>query len=256
MGTSLEALLERTLVFVAHPDDEAIACGVLLQRIAEPLVAFATDGGPHEPWFWRNFSSREAYAEARHREACEALRVADIHEIHSLDIKGTNIPDQGLFRSLPPAYGSLCRLIERLRPKALVTHAYEGGHPDHDCCSFLARQLTRKHAVLVWEFPLYHRSAAGVVYQEYLPSQGGNTEDFVLKPSTDERARKQRMLEAYRSQAEVLRNFTSDVERFRPQPEYDYSRPPHSGTLCYEDWQWAMTGAQVNQAFIAFGLPK
>ena len=53
----------RTLVLVAHPDDECIAFGALLQRIREPLVVFATNGSPADPYFWQKYGSREAYAE-------------------------------------------------------------------------------------------------------------------------------------------------------------------------------------------------
>ena len=42
----IDDLLGRTLVLVAHPDDECIAFGALLQRIREPLVVFATNGSP------------------------------------------------------------------------------------------------------------------------------------------------------------------------------------------------------------------
>jgi hypothetical protein len=36
----------RPLIFVAHPDDETLACGGLLQRFPGALVVFATDGTP------------------------------------------------------------------------------------------------------------------------------------------------------------------------------------------------------------------
>ena len=42
----LEILLGKTVVIVAHPDDEAAGCGVLLQRMQDPIVVFATDGAP------------------------------------------------------------------------------------------------------------------------------------------------------------------------------------------------------------------
>src|SRR3954464_14150939 len=46
----LAPLLGRTLVIVAHPDDEAVACAALLQRMREAHVLFCTDGGPLDPW--------------------------------------------------------------------------------------------------------------------------------------------------------------------------------------------------------------
>ena len=66
---AIAPLLGRTLVLVAHSDDEAVACGALLQRIAAPLVVFATDGAPRADFFWRQYGSRTAYAAVRREEA-------------------------------------------------------------------------------------------------------------------------------------------------------------------------------------------
>ena len=46
--------------------------------------------------------------------------------------------------------------------------------------------------------------------------------------------------------------FLAALERFRPQAAYDFSRPPHPGTLNYEAWQWPMSGADVCAAFRTF----
>ena len=50
--SKLAPLLGRTLVIVAHPDDETITCGGLLQRMRDPCVVFATDGAPEDAYFW------------------------------------------------------------------------------------------------------------------------------------------------------------------------------------------------------------
>ena len=64
----LAPLLGRTLVIVGHPDDEAVGCGGLLQRMREPIVLFCTDGAPRDPFFWERYGSREAYARERREE--------------------------------------------------------------------------------------------------------------------------------------------------------------------------------------------
>ncbi len=247
------AILGRTLVLVAHPDDETVGCGVLLQRMREPAVIFATDGGPRDRWFWDQYGTREAYARQREREARDALGAAGIHDLYFLEGPDGRVSDQELFRQLEPAYVSLSRLAERVRPEALLTHAYEGGHPDHDSCSLLAHQLGGERNLPVWEFPLYHRSADGImVRQEFLPAEHTEDRESVVEPTADEADRKQRMTAAHESQKHVLAEFTATVERFRPQLAYDYSRPPHAGTLNYEAWQWAMSGADVCAAFQRF----
>ncbi|MFB3812615.1 MAG: hypothetical protein ACE14L_00775 [Terriglobales bacterium] len=39
------------------------------------------------------------------------------------------------------------------------------------------------------------------------------------------------------------------VEYFRPQPDYDYSRPPHTGILNYEAWKWPISPESVCRCF-------
>src|SRR6266568_1251102 len=129
-------LLGRTLVLVAHPDDEAAGCGVLLQRIHQPIIVFATDGAPRDPFFWKKFGSRDAYGKVRRDESRQALAVLGVTQIEFL--RGNDgygaFADQELFRSLETASEAIRQLIEQYRPDALLTLAYEGGHPDHDAC--------------------------------------------------------------------------------------------------------------------------
>src|SRR5215831_17783205 len=74
----IDELLERTLVLVAHPDDECIAFGALLQRIEHPLVIFATNGSPTDPYFWKGYGSRQAYAALRRQETMESMCAAGV----------------------------------------------------------------------------------------------------------------------------------------------------------------------------------
>src|SRR5215472_15200110 len=170
---TLGPLLRRTLVLVAHPDDEVIGCGALLQRMQEGAVVFCTDGAPYDDFFWRRYGSREAYARLRQGEARRALGCvpSQVDPIFLADRDGSLV-DQQLFRFLPQAFETLSDLIAERRPDALLTLAYEGGHPDHDSCCFLTAQLARERNLPAWEFPLYHRSTDGVgVKQEFaIPS--------------------------------------------------------------------------------------
>lgn len=239
-------LLGRTLVLVAHPDDEAVGCGALLQRMREPMVVFLTDGSPEDPYFWGRFGSRAHYAGIRENEARVALGSVQVCAVESI----RSISDQRLHHHLDDAFRYLKGLVERLRPEALLTLAYEGGHPDHDSCSFLAHHLGARFSLPVWEMPLYFRDPAGFETQtEFLqPSEM----EIMIEPTPEELVRKRTMLAAYVSQGETLQRFHSAVERFRPQAAYDYSRPPHPGTLNYEAWGWKISGAEVCASFAGF----
>lgn len=250
-GNSLETLLGRTLLIVAHPDDESISCGGLLQHMREPCVVFATDGAPEDDYFWRKYGSRERYAALREEEAKAALATVAVTEIEFL-ARQADAPliDQRLYRSLPAGFSALAKVFERRRPECLLTLAYEGGHPDHDAVSFLAGQLGRSYTVPVWEAPLYHRGAdGGGIYQEFIEEHG---EVIVHTVAGKELEAKVRMLRCYKSQFDTLPTFKAELERFRPQITYDYSRRPHSGKLNYELWHWRMTPEEVCAAFVDF----
>ncbi len=243
-------LLGNILVLVAHQDDET-ACAVLLQRAREAQVVFATDGAPASEFFWGRCRSRERYAEVRRTEAFESLAVIGASTPIFLEdpVSQAPFPDQELYRFLPAALEALTRILCRFKPDALLAPVYEGGHPDHDVCSFLASVVAQKFSIPVWEMPLYHRSQSGaLVYQQFRVPSGG---EVLLYPVHSELRRRDEMLRKYISQPDV-RNFVSArVERFRPQPKYDYSQPPHVGALNYEVWGWPMTGAEVCAAFDA-----
>lgn len=247
---ALAPLLGKTLVLIAHPDDEAVGCGALLQRMREPVVVFATDGAPHDPYFWKKYGSREAYAELRRQEARAALSLAGVRHIEFLRAGKRYFTDQELFRCLQRARESLSALVHHYRPQALLTLAYEGGHPDHDSCSFLSSVLARSLSLPAWEMPLYFRRSNGaVLFQQF---QSLNRAEVSLQPTAEEQKIKRGMLAAYASQGEMLKQFSAATEWFRPLAAYDYSQPPHAGVLNYEAWGWPIKGAEVSAAFVNF----
>jgi N-acetylglucosamine malate deacetylase 2 len=246
---TLATLLENTLVVVAHPDDETIGCGCLMQRMNEVRVVFSTDGAPADPQFWPKYQDRQHYASVRKLEACDALAYVDADEIIFLtDGNGNTFPDQELYRCLDEAAHSLKTIIERTSPKALLTLAYEGGHPDHDSCDFLVNQVAAQTGIPAWELPLYHRALGGQRNQEFWDADGS---ELLLEPNYAEIKRKQQMMAAYSSQSDALKQFTSPLERFRPlaAERYDYFHPPHPGQLNYEAWGWRMTGGDICASF-------
>jgi len=243
----LAPLLGRTLVIVAHPDDEAVACGALLQRMREPHVLFCTDGGPLDPWFWSRHGSRNAYSLLRENEARSALQAVGVDQVEFLKTRSSEpIIDQQLFQHLPEAIDAVSDAVGRVQPEALLTLAYEGGHPDHDSCNFITSLIARERSLPAWEMPI--EPLFKKVKRTWQAFKSPAQPAVLLHPTPAEIARKRRALDAYASQG-TFKGIESVDETFRRLPQYDYTRRPHEDMLNYESWQWTMTGDQVSSAF-------
>ncbi|MGC2211029.1 MAG: PIG-L family deacetylase [Candidatus Korobacteraceae bacterium] len=166
-------LTGRVLVLVAHADDECVGYGALLQKTREAVVVIATDGAPRDEFFRGRYGSRERYAAVRREEAQRAAQVAGVRELVLLaeedgrlgghQFERHRFEDQRLFLNLAAAYELAAKVAERVRPEAIATLAYEGGHPDHDCCSLLGARLGARLGVPVWETALYARGKVSKV---------------------------------------------------------------------------------------------
>src|SRR5208337_907635 len=184
----------RPLIVVAHPDDEALGCAGLLQRMASSLVVFTTDGAPPHHGFERQFGTLQRYSETRFQEAAVALRCVSNCTFQRLTKPGgTYFVDQRLFHHLPEAFDSLCQIARRFSPDALVSHAYEGGHIDHDTCCFLARYAAAALSLPRFEFPLYSMSQNGPLLFQQFRDPGADSRAWQLTET--EVACKQKMLD-------------------------------------------------------------
>ena len=248
---------DRLLALVAHPDDETAGCGAWLAQSPAALVVFATDGAPEPPFFWESFGSRQAYAELRAREAGLAAKELGLGEDEIVFLAAA--ADQQLYRHLDRAWAGIMQVVERWQPSVIVTHAYEGGHPDHDACSFLAARVAQQSGIEVWEMPFYHRSGGDLRWQQF--HDGEQAGDVTQICEGEPLRRKLRAAACHHSQRETLAQFDLSVERFRPQSTHDYTRPPHPGDLNrgqlnYEAWGWPMTGAELCSAFKEFSAKQ
>ncbi len=232
----------RFLVLAAHPDDETIGASALLGKFPLASVAFMTDGAPRDKAFWTGgpYISREDYADTRRKEAREALGCAGVSEEQVFWLQGE---DQEAAFEMTLLSSKLTALLRERRPGLVITHPYEGGHPDHDSASFIARlaisQLTYGRPEII-EMTSYHARDGECVAGEFLHSDP--TSELVFELSEHQRDTRKRMLDAYTSQRLLLGSFETDRERFRKAPQYDFSMAPHDGKLWYECMGWPMTG--------------
>jgi LmbE family N-acetylglucosaminyl deacetylase len=235
----------RCVVVVAHPDDESIGCGALMRRLPDLTIVHVTDGAPRSltDAKARGFATAEAYAAARRVELAAAVAVAGVgpEQLVALDW-----PDQEASLHLP----EITRyLVERLAGADVVlTHAYEGGQPDHDACALavhaactlMKREGSASPAIV--EMPLYRAGPDGWLSQSFEPLHGA--EAVVVELAPDEQGLKRAMYAAHASQRDMVALFAIAREWFRIAPSYDFTSPPNGGKLLYEQFDWGMTGAR------------
>ncbi len=258
-------LLRRSKVMVvsAHPDDETIGAGSLLAELEDPTLIHVTDGAPRDlrDALANGFSSRADYATARLRELHNALATGGIACMESVQL---NFADQEASLKLVELTCALVDHIRRLRPEIIVTHPYEGGHPDHDATAFgvhAARAILCLHedpVPKVVEMTSYHSSFGEMAVARFLSAYGIEQTELHLSP--EQRQIKRRMFDCFVTQQKVLAAFPIESEKFRLAPVYNFTEPPHSGQLFYEQFCWGMTSARwcklTRAAMEKLGLPE
>jgi LmbE family N-acetylglucosaminyl deacetylase len=238
------------MVVSAHPDDEIIGLGAQLPHLRNTIFITVTDGAPHDMEDARShgFTTRGTYAEARRRELLEAFSMAGISAQYSCCLR---FVDQEAGKCLIDITHILIDMFRRLRPRFVVTHPYEGGHPDHDATAFAchaARRLLVRDGVCpgqLVEFASYHMGRDSYVTGEFLPDSSRPVLTLCLSP--EQQAFKRQLFSCFQTQLAVLRDFRLDVENFRIAPEYDFCSPPHDGPLYYENFSWGLDGKQWRQ---------
>jgi LmbE family N-acetylglucosaminyl deacetylase len=233
-------------VVVAHPDDEAIGVGAQLPRLNGFTMIHVTDGAPRNlrDAERHGFSTAAAYAFARARELERVMMLAGVPVADRFCL---GLADQEAALHLARLARALVRLFIERATEIVLTHAYEGGHPDHDAAAFAVRsavELLRGDGreIAIVEMPFYRADGDGWAVQRFAPAPAAG--ETVLALGERDRALKRQMFAAHRTQAEMLALFDLETERFRIAPAYDFATPPNGGHLHYEGHDWGMTGAR------------
>lgn len=242
----------RVVILAAHPDDETIGSSALLARNPNAQIVYLTDGAPRDRQFWPPDMncSRDEYAALRRHEAAAALAHAGIGDKQIVWLGGTD--QEAIFdaRVLAEKFGEV---LASQPVDVLITHPYEGGHPDHDCAALVGwlaienlkdktADAAPKIAPLLCEMTSYHARDGQCVTGEFLNSDGSS--EIIFHLTDPDRERKRRMMDSFISQRLVLENFPVIDEKLRIAPIYDFSQPPHERKLWYECMNWPMTGSR------------
>jgi len=233
----------RCSVIVAHPADEVVGAGCLISKLVDVTVLHITDGAPDDMQDAEaaGFKVRSHYAQARRDECLAALALANVPEDQVVDFAVT---DQCAAHCLADLTKKITTFLQQSAADIVITHPYEGGHPDHDATAFAthaALRLMKQNGFrppVLFEMALHPSADFKAKLPEFLPGSERETTTLLL----DERARKlkQQMFACFETQRESLRVSPVGPEKFRQPSTYDFSAPPQDGKLHYENFDWAL----------------
>jgi N-acetylglucosamine malate deacetylase 2 len=233
------------LVVTAHPDDEVIAAGVMLCRLKQAGVICLTNGAPfNEKYaFQCGFDNRLDYAAARQREAEAALALTGRKFVPHCNV---DVADLEAALNLVSLTRYLCHRF-RLGFDYIITHAYEGGHPDHDAAAFCvhaACALISKEGgtpPVIVEAPFYNAPGGVIRTNQFLThGDAGPVACFKLSPA--EQLLKTRMFDCFVSQRKVLTQFDLTEEKFRQAPRYHFAAEPDAEGAGLDKFGWELNG--------------
>jgi LmbE family N-acetylglucosaminyl deacetylase len=182
----------RLMLVAPHPDDEALACSVILQRAVRDgsviHVVYATDGDDN-PWpqrvlegKWRlEAADRRRWGKLRRAEALAALQILGVHpsSVHFLAL-----PDQGLTDLLTSDSGSILeRFATSIRswaPTDLLVPSIHDTHPDHSALAVMLRLVLAKlysdeTSASVWAYTVHGKSKVFFGHAQKLRHSNGET---------------------------------------------------------------------------------
>ncbi len=250
------AAAPKCVLVAAHPDDETLGAGA---QLAGPLrritIVHVTDGAPRKPGeaIAHGFKTPEAYARQRRQELAKAMEVAGVRADQLVEL---GIRDQESFLALNEISRKLAGILMESGAEIVITHPYEGGHPDHDSTAFCVHsavdliEARGDRAPVIVEFPSYHLKDEKFLTGHFL-SHSDPLREINIHLSGPAKLRKLRILQSFTSQLEVIRMFDVEWERFREAPVYDFSAAPHPGALLYETFDWGASGVLWREKAVA-----
>lgn len=227
----------RILIVAAHPDDETIGAAGLLQRCRDASVVIVTDGVIRDAAAARGegFPTMRDYARARRQETAKAIALLPRPLRYSINL---GYPDSEAIFCAASVARRLASEMQRGQFEYVVTHAYEGGHTDHDAvalsvhCAALLIAGSGARPPHIVEMGSYWFDAGRMVCDRFREVAGAGPA-MTMKLDEAEREIKRRMFACYGSQAGILAEFRDDVERFRVAPNYDFLKPAAPGLDSY-----------------------
>ena len=221
------------LVLVPHADDEVVACSATIghaQAAGSTLHAlYLTHGciAREIRWPWDQ-KHHDTHVARRENEARHAAKLLNIRPVG-----WSSRPARSLWQHMPEVSEEISAAVATHNIDQIWTPAYEGGNADHDVVNAITSRLTGKLSVM--EFAEYN-FAGQQAHSQAFPCPNGM--ETVISLTAEEKRFKSQLLAVYASERGNLGYVKTERECFRPLAPYDYSQPPHAGTLWYARFQW------------------
>jgi GT2 family glycosyltransferase/LmbE family N-acetylglucosaminyl deacetylase len=213
----------RLMIFAPHPDDEALACSIILQHAVRAAAAirvvYATDGEDN-PWpqrvlecKWRlNGTDRRRWGKLRRAEALAALQVLGVQPSHARFLA---LPDQRLTDLLMidcrSTLGRFAKAMSDWSPTDLLVPSIADTHPDHSALAVMLRLVLAQFfpdesEMSVWSYAVHGKSPAFLDRTQK------------LRQSKTETAVKERAIRCHKTQLKLSRRrflaYAARPERF------------------------------------------
>lgn len=146
------------LFLLAHSDDDVFVRPLIRRGVRDRrrvLVLYLTNGA----------AGGKSDVGRRRAEASRALAAAGVSGDDVVAVGAAHgIPDCGLFERLDEAFAAAAAAIDpRGAPARIVTHCWEGGHPDHDAAHLVGLALAARYGCAEQSlcFPAYRAPGRG-----------------------------------------------------------------------------------------------
>jgi LmbE family N-acetylglucosaminyl deacetylase len=150
------------------------------------------------------------------------------------------LPDQETIFHLP---GLIALIREDLADcAAVITHAYEGGHPDHDTAALAVSLACQGSGLIHLEFAGYHACGGVTASGRFHPDPDAPEREIAAADA--DRVARAEGLACFATQAETLTHLAFARERLRLAPWYEFDLPPPPGEALYDRWGLSLTSAE------------
>tara|TARA_Y100000994_G_scaffold126251_1_gene103627 strand:- start:191 stop:940 length:750 start_codon:yes stop_codon:yes gene_type:complete len=220
--------MKNVLLIAPHPDDEIVGSYIVIKKILKKkkiVIFFLTNGviDKNSLWFWERKNHKKK-VKIRKNEMKNSMNFLGIKKFYLQDIATRSLKE-----NIEKTFKKILQIKKKHKIDSIFCPAYEGGHQDHDVANFICSRFKKK--CKIYEFSEYNYFKKKINNNYFLNSTKKNKVIFLTDSEKNE---KKKLLKIYKSESQNLNYVSLEKESYREIFDYDYSSPPHEGTLFYK----------------------